>query len=83
MEVVCVLVWEKECLVLEQVGHESVAQLFDVIVFVDEHSDAASMTHLQVYHHQHLIILKIVLSNVSVIEAEVHDVFANITASLM
>ena len=59
-----------------EVAHQSASKLSHVVVLKDHDSDAASLPDLNAYAHDHLVALDVVLRQVSVVETEIHHVFA-------
>ena len=66
---------------LVQVSHHTASQFFDVVIFIDQNSDASSLCNLQMHNQDHSIVLGIILNNVSVIQAKVDNFFVHVRAA--
>ena len=66
---------------LVEVTNEPAAQLLDAVVLEDNDADPSAVGHFELEIHEDLVLLQVVLVEVAVVEAEVHDLVANVVAA--
>ena len=57
---------------------QSSSQFPDIIILVYEYSDTLPFGHLNLQYDKHIIVLRVVLRDMSVAKAEIHDVILEV-----
>lgn len=68
---------------LQEVVDKSVSKIGDAVLFVDEYAHMLSLCQTQVEHQENFQIIWVVLIDVTIVQAEIHDFFASIVAVIL